>query len=96
MILPHLLFDDYIVSKNIYNVNKYKYYFEERGQRMRENLKNARKAAGLTQQQAAEYLNVTRSHYQMMEQGDRVGSVELWDKLEDLFNIHQRKLREIS
>ncbi len=54
---------------------------------MRENLKNARKAAGLTQQQAAEYLNVTRSHYQMMEQGDRVGSVELWDKLEDLFNI---------
>ena len=59
---------------------------------MRENLKNARKAAGLTQQQAAEYLNVTRSHYQMMEQGDRVGSVELWDKLEDLFNIHQRKL----
>ena len=53
---------------------------------MRENLKNARKAAGLTQQQAAEYLNVTRSHYQMMEQGDRVGSVELWDKLEDLFN----------
>ena len=63
---------------------------------MRENLKNARKAAGLTQQQAAEYLNVTRSHYQMMEQGDRVGSVELWDKLEDLFNTHQRKLREIS
>lgn len=63
---------------------------------MRENLKNARKAAGLTQQQAAEYLNATRSHYQMMEQGDRVGSVELWDKLEDLFNIHQRKLREIS
>ena len=63
---------------------------------MRENLKNARKAAGLTQQQAAEYLNVTRSHYQMIEQGDRVGSVELWDKLEDLFNIHQRKLREIS
>ena len=63
---------------------------------MRENLKNARKAAGLTQQQAAEYLNVTRSHYQMMEHGDRVGSVELWDKLEDLFNIHQRKLREIS
>ena len=63
---------------------------------MRENLKNARKAAGFTQQQVAEYLNVTRSHYQMMEQGDRVGSVELWDKLEDLFNIHQRKLREIS
>lgn len=63
---------------------------------MRENLKNARKAAGLTQQQVAEYLNVTCSHYQMMEQGDRVGSVELWDRLEDLFNIHQRKLREIS
>ena len=67
-----------------------------RSWKLRENLKNARKAAGLTQQQAAEYLNVTRSHYQMMEQGDRVGSVELWDKLEDLFNIHQRKLREIS
>ena len=32
----------------------------------------------------------------MIEAGRTVGRVELWDKLEDLFNVHQRKLREIS
>ncbi len=63
---------------------------------MRKNLKEARKAAGMTQQQVADLIGITLSHYQMIEQGDRVGAVDLWDKLEDLFNIHQRKLREIS
>ncbi|MCI9597890.1 MAG: helix-turn-helix transcriptional regulator [Firmicutes bacterium] len=63
---------------------------------MRAILKKARQDAGLTQQRMAEYLNVSLRHYKYMESGNIVGSVELWDKLEDLFNIHQRKLREIE
>ena len=62
---------------------------------MRENLKNARTAAGMTQKQVAEYLGITEQHYQRIEYGITVGKVELWDKLEDLFKIHQRILREI-
>ena len=61
----------------------------------RENLKKARQDAGMTQKEVAEYLGITLSHYQMIEQGDRIGAVDLWDKLEDLFKIHQRVLREI-
>ena len=62
---------------------------------MRENLKKARKAAGMTQQQVADYLGVCSRHYKYIESGRTVGGVELWDKLEDLFRIHQRVLREI-
>jgi len=61
---------------------------------MRENLRSARKAAGLTQQQVAVFLNVSERHYKFMESGHTTGNVELWDKLEDLFNVHQRVLRE--
>ncbi len=62
---------------------------------MRENLKAARKAKGLTQKQVAEYLGITEQHYQRIEYGKTIGKIELWDKLEDLFNVHQRTLREI-
>lgn len=62
----------------------------------RENLKNARKKAGMTQKQVADYLRVDIRHYKAMESGERLGAIDLWDKLEDLFNLHQRKLREIS
>ncbi len=62
---------------------------------MRKNLKEARLKAGMTQKQVAECLGITLSHYQMIEQGDRIGAVDLWDKLEDLFRVHQRVLREI-
>ena len=61
---------------------------------MRENLKAARKAKGMTQQQVAEYLGITVLAYKRIEYGQRVGRVETWDKLEDLFGIPQRKLRE--
>lgn len=61
---------------------------------MRKTLKNARKSAGMTQQQMADYLHISLRHYQRIESGGIVGAVELWDKLEDLFNIHQRVLRE--
>lgn len=63
---------------------------------MRQNLKQARKAAGLTQQQMADRLGVGARYYKSLESGERLGSIELWDALEDITGIHQRKLREIS
>ena len=62
---------------------------------MRHNLKKARKDAGLTQQQVADALHITLRYYIMIETGRSTGNVELWDALEDLFNVHQRVLREI-
>lgn len=62
---------------------------------MRKNLKEARRKAGMTQKQVAEYLGITEVHYQRIEYGTTVGKVTLWDALEDLFSIHQRVLREI-
>jgi len=63
---------------------------------MRKNLKDARTAAGLTQQQMADKLNISLVYYQKIEAGDRTGDFAIWDALEDIFSIHQRKLREIS
>lgn len=63
---------------------------------LRENLKNARKAAGMTQQQIADRLEIGLRHYQKIEAGDTTGSFEIWDALEDILGIHQRKLRETS
>ncbi len=62
----------------------------------RENLKKARQKAGMTQKQVAEYLGITEHAYQKIEYGTRIGKIEIWDKLEDLFNIHQRILRQLS
>lgn len=67
----------------------------KKGKRMRKNLKEARQKAGMTQKQVAEYLGITEQHYQRIEYGTTIGKVAIWDKLEDLFNVHQRKLREI-
>lgn len=61
---------------------------------MRQNLKEARQKAGMTQKQVAEYLGIHERYYQHIEAGQRTGDFTLWDMLEDLFNIHQRKLRE--
>ncbi len=61
---------------------------------MRKNLKEARQKAGMTQKQVAEYLGITTRAYQHIESGSYLGKIEHWDKLEDLFGIHQRKLRE--
>ena len=63
---------------------------------MRENLKAARKAAGLTQQAMADKLGITLRYYQRIEYGESGGSFETWDALEDLLGVHQRILREIS
>ena len=63
---------------------------------MRKNLKEARQRAGMTQQQVADYLGIGIRYYKAIESGEKLGGIEFWDKLEDLFAIHQRKLREIS
>ncbi len=62
---------------------------------MRENLKNARKEKGLTQQQVADQLGISLRYYKQIEAGQRTGDFEIWDNLEDMFNVHQRVLREI-
>ncbi len=63
---------------------------------MRKNLKEARRKAGMTQKDVAEYLGMTERAYQRIESGERLGTIETWDLLEDLFEIHQRTLRKIS
>ena len=66
----------------------------EREEAMRKNLKEARQRAGMTQKQVADKLHISERHYKFMESGHTIGNVELWDILEDLFNVHQRVLRE--
>ena len=63
---------------------------------MRENLKNARQAAGLTQQVMADKLGISLRYYQQIEAGDRTGDFVIWDDLEDITGIHQRILRETN
>ena len=63
---------------------------------MRKNLKDARKAAGMTQQQMADKLGITLVYYQKIEDGSRSGSFEIWDLLEDITGTHQRILRELA
>lgn len=63
---------------------------------MRANLKKARQDAGLTQQAMADKLGIGLRHYQKIEYAETNGSFEIWDALEDLLGVHQRKLREIS
>lgn len=60
---------------------------------MRKNLKEARQKAGMTQKEVAEYLGMTERAYQRIESGERTGTIETWDLLEDLFEINQRTLR---
>lgn len=60
---------------------------------MRENLKTARKAAGMTQQAMADKLRISLRYYQQIEAGDRTGDFAIWDDLEDITGIHQRILR---
>jgi len=66
------------------------------GNILRENLKAARKARGLTQQAMADKLGITLRYYQQIEAGDRTGDFEIWDALEDFTGTHQRILRETN
>ena len=61
---------------------------------MRKNLKEARQAAGMTQQQVADELEIDIRYYKSIESGERIGGIWMWDKLEDVFGVSQRVLRE--
>ena len=61
---------------------------------MRENLRRARKSAGLTQQAMADKLGIGLRHYKKLESGESLGSIPLWDEAEDLLGVNQRVLRE--
>lgn len=60
---------------------------------MRKTLKEARQKAGMTQQQMAEKLGITIRHYKAIESGERLGSIQVWDMIEDILKINQRILR---
>lgn len=59
----------------------------------REALRAARLKAGMTQRQVADALGVSLRHYCKVEAGDVLGSIAVWDALEDLFATPQRELR---
>lgn len=61
---------------------------------MRRKLKIARKKLGLTQGEMAKKLNISMRYYQFIEQGRRIGNIEMWDALEDMTGVPQRVLRE--
>ncbi len=61
----------------------------------RKNLQEARKAKGLTQQAMADKLKIGLRHYKKIEKGETLGSIPLWDDIEDILNVNQRVLREI-
>lgn len=61
---------------------------------MRVKLKQVRKAKGMTQQQMADRLHICLRYYKGIESGEHLGSIDLWDAMEDLFGLHQRVLRE--
>lgn len=61
---------------------------------MREKLQLARKKLNLTQQQMADKIGISLRYYQQIEQGIRNGNFDIWDNLEDITGVHQRKLRE--
>ena len=62
----------------------------------RDRLRDARRERGMTQQQVAAMLGITVRQYQNIESGKTMGKIALWDQLEDLFGVHQRRLREVS
>ena len=53
---------------------------------MRQNLIAERKLNNLTQEHTAIKIGVTVRHYQALEAGTSKGSVDVWEKLRNLFN----------
>lgn len=62
---------------------------------MRCNLIKARKDRKWTQSETAEKLGISFRQYQRIESGESKGTIELWDKIEDLFLLTSRFLRGI-
>lgn len=61
---------------------------------MRKNLKKARNKKGMSQRNVADFLGIHIRAYKYLESGHTKGKIETWDKLEDLFGVNQRYLRE--
>jgi transcriptional regulator with XRE-family HTH domain len=41
----------------------------------------------MTQEEAANFLNITIRHYQTLESGDSYGSVKIWEQLSKRFGV---------
>lgn len=59
-------------------------------------LRQEREKRNWTLQFVANSIGKSKSFMHDIENGRRTGSVEVWDALEDLFSISQRKLRETA
>ena len=62
----------------------------------RELLNKTRKEMGISATQMANTLGITRRYYLKIESGDRMGTPTLWDAIEDIIGINQRKLRQTT
>lgn len=62
---------------------------------MRSNLIKARKDKKWSQEQTAEKLGISLRQYQRIESGESIGTIDQWDRLEDLFLLTSRYLRGI-
>lgn len=80
----------------IINTSKYMVLINKERVKIRRILKAARQDKTLTQLQLANILGVSENHYQAIELGAQLGSIAIWDALEDFFGIPQRQLRENS
>jgi len=60
---------------------------------MRCNLIKARKDKKWSQEQTAEKLGISLRQYQRIESGESAGTIDMWDRLEDLFLLTSRYLR---
>lgn len=57
-------------------------------------LRKYRLERGWTLDYVAKQIGVTKTAIHDLEVGKRIGSIPVWDALEDLFNLPQRQLRE--
>lgn len=64
-------------------------------EKIRLRLRLERTAKGWTIENVADKLGISTCYYNALELGTRTGSVNVWDKLERLFNIPQIQLREL-
>ena len=62
---------------------------------MRLTLQTARKEAGITQVDMAQFLGINTRHYQRIESGECAWKTKTWDAIEELFDFKysQRELR---
>lgn len=59
-------------------------------------LRKYRLERGWTLEHVAKQIGVTKTAIHDLEVGKRIGSVPVWDALEDLFGVPQRQLRAIE